>query len=185
MLLTRRLVLGSALIALAACASSAPADRAAKKTEIDAGADAALSELFADDPAARTLADQAKGIAIFPNIVKGGLGVGAETGDGVLRAGGQNVGYYNVSSASVGLQAGIQSYSQVLMFLTDEALAGFRDGAGWEAGVDGSVAVLTTGASGEIDTTNIHDPVVGYVFGEEGLMADAAIEGSKYTRLDL
>jgi lipid-binding SYLF domain-containing protein len=176
MLLTRRLVLGSALFALAACTSSDPGDRAAKKAEINAGADAALNKLFAEDPAARTLADQAKGIAIFPNIVKGGLGVGAETGDGVLRTGGESVAYYNTSSASIGLQAGAQSYSQVLMFLTDEALAGFRDSAGWEAGVDGS---------GEIDTTNIADPVVGFVFGDEGLMADAAIEGSKYTRLDL
>jgi lipid-binding SYLF domain-containing protein len=185
MLLTRRLLLGSALLALAACASSDPADQAAHRTQIDASADAALSELLAEDAGARTLADQAKGIAIFPDIVKGGLGVGGETGDGVLRVGGESVGYWNTSSASIGLQIGVQSYSQVLMFLTDEALAGFRDGAGWEAGVDGSVAVLNTGASGELDTTNIGDPVVGYIFGETGLMANAAIEGSKYTRLDL
>jgi lipid-binding SYLF domain-containing protein len=185
MQMTRRLVLGSALLALAACASSDPGDMAAKRAEIDAGADAALDELFTEDAGARTLADQAKGVAIFPNIVKGGLGIGAETGDGVLRVGGESVGYYNTSSASVGLIAGGQSYSQVLMFLTDEALAGFRDGAGWEAGVDGSVAVLDMGMSREIDTTNIADPVVGFIFGEEGLMADAAIEGSKYTKLDL
>ena len=71
------------------------------------------------------------------------------------------------------------------MFLTDEALASFRDSSGWEAGVDGSVAVLQTGASGEIDTTNISAPVVGFAFGEQGLMADASIEGSKYTKLEL
>jgi len=183
--LTRRLVLSAAILTLAACASSDPGDRAAKRAEIDAEADAALNELYADDPAARALADQAKGIAIFPEILKAGFGVGAETGDGVLRVAGDNVAYYNTSSASIGLQLGGQSYSQVLMFLTEEALAGFRDGSGWEAGVDGSVAVLKAGASGEIDTTNIADPVVGFVFGEEGLMADATIEGSKYTRLDL
>jgi lipid-binding SYLF domain-containing protein len=185
MFVNRTLVLSTALFALAACASDDPDDQAAHRAEIDAGADAALSELFADDPAARTLADQAKGVLIFPEILKAGLGVGAETGDGVLRVGGENVGYYNTSSASIGLQAGGQSYSQVLMFLTDEALAGFRDGSGWEAGVDGSVAVLEAGASGELDTTNIADPVVGFIFGEEGLMADATIEGSKYTKLEL
>jgi lipid-binding SYLF domain-containing protein len=185
MLLTRRLVLASALLALAACTSNTPSDRAAHKAEIDAGADAALNKLYAENAAAKELASRAKGIAIFPNIVKGGLGVGGESGDGVLRVGGKPVGYYNTSGASVGFQAGIQSYSQVLMFLTDEALAGFRDSSGWEAGVDGSVAVLQSGASGKLDTTNIADPVVGYVFGEQGLMADAAIEGSKYTKLDL
>jgi lipid-binding SYLF domain-containing protein len=185
MLLTRRLALTTALFALAACTSKSPTDRAAHKAEIDAGADAALSKLYAENPAAKELASRAKGIAIFPNIVKGGLGVGGESGDGVLRVGGKPVAYYNTSGASLGLQAGIQSYSQVLMFLTEESLAAFRDSSGWEAGVDGSVAVLQSGASGKLDTTNIHDPVVGFVFGEQGLMADAAIEGSKYTRLEL
>ncbi len=183
--LTRRLALTTALFALAACTSKSPSDRAAHKAEIDAGADAALSKLYAENPAAKELAGRAKGVAIFPNIVKGGLGVGGESGDGVLRVGGKPVAYYNTSGASLGLQAGIQSYSQVLMFLTEPALAAFRDSSGWEAGVDGSVAVLQSGASGKLDTTNIHDPVVGYVFGEQGLMADAAIEGSKYTKLEL
>jgi lipid-binding SYLF domain-containing protein len=111
MILTYRLVLGTALLALAACASSDPGDQAAKRAEIDAGADAALSELYAKDPAARALADQAKGIAIFPDILKAGVGVGGETGDGVLRVPGEDVAYYNTSSASIGLQLGGQSYS--------------------------------------------------------------------------
>ncbi len=188
MLMTRRLVLGGALSALVGCASSmssTPDEQSAKRAQIDSAADAALSQLLAEDPAAKTLAGRAKGIAIFPNIVKAGLGVGGETGDGVLRVGGKSVAYYNTSGASIGLQIGAQSYSQVLMFLTDDALARFRDSSGWQAGVDGSVAVLKTGASGKIDTTNISDPVVGFVFGQEGLMADATIEGSKYTKLDL
>jgi lipid-binding SYLF domain-containing protein len=185
MLMIRGLALGAALLALAACTSSDPHDMAARRATIDADADAALNELLAEDPAAKSLAEQAKGIAIFPNIVKAGLGVGGESGDGVLRVGGKSVGYYNTSGASIGLQVGAQSYSQVLMFLTDESLAKFRDSSGWEAGVDGSVAVLDMGTSGKIDTTNIADPTVGFVFGEGGLMADAAIEGSKYTKLDL
>ena len=140
---------------------------------------------MAENAAARDLAKDAKGVAIFPGIIKGGLIVGGETGDGVLRVGGDTEAYYNVSSASIGLQAGGQSYSQVLMFLTDEALTGFRDSSGWEAGVDGTVAVIESGASGEVDTSNISDPVVAFVFGEEGLMAGVTIEGSKFTRLDL
>jgi lipid-binding SYLF domain-containing protein len=187
--LTRRLVLGTALFALAACASSDPseqaAEQAAQKAKIDAGADTALSQLLASDPAAKELAAKAKGIAIFPSIVKAGVGIGGESGDGVLRVGGESVHYYNTSGASIGLQLGAQSYSQVLMFLTDEALQGFRDSKGWEAGADASVAVLSKGATGKIDTTSIADPVVGFVFGESGLMADATIKGSKYTKLDL
>ena len=92
---------------------------------------------------------------------------------------------YRAGSRAIGLQIGAQSYSEVLMFLTDDALARFRDSAGWQAGVDGSVAVLKTGTGGQIDTANISDPVVGFVFGQQGLMGDVTIEGSKYTKLDL
>jgi len=97
------------------------------------------------------------GWGLFPNVVKikAGFGVGGETGDGVLRVGGRSVAYYNTSGASIGLQIGAQSYSQVLMFLTDDALARFRDNAGWQASVDGSVAVLKTGTGRQIDTAHL------------------------------
>lgn len=185
MSMTRRVLMGVAMLGLAACSSSDPGDQMAKREEINANANAAMNQLFAEDPAARELADNAQGILIFPNIVKAGLGVGGETGDGVLRVDDRNAGYYNTSSASIGLQVGAQSYSQVLMFMTDQALADFQSSQGWEAGVDGSVAVLDVGKSADIDTSNIQTPIVGYIFGESGLMADVAIEGSKYTKLNL
>ncbi|MDX1425106.1 MAG: YSC84-related protein [Kiloniellales bacterium] len=181
----QKIVLAAAIFVLAACSSNSSSDKSAKRTEINNAADAAWSELVAENPAARDLAKDAKGVAIFPDIIKGGLIVGGETGDGVLRVGGDNAAYYNVSSASIGLQIGGQSYSQVLMFLTDEALASFRASSGWEAGVDGTVAVIDKGASGDLDTSNIAAPVVAFIFGEEGLMGGVSLEGSKYTRLDL
>jgi lipid-binding SYLF domain-containing protein len=177
--------MGAALFALAACASDTPDEKAAERTELDTEATAALNKLLAEDPAAKVLADKANGIAIFPSILKGGVIVGAESGDGVLRTGDVVVAYYNVSSASVGLQLGVQSYSEVLMFMTAEALTDFQTASGWEAGVDGSITVISKGASGQIDTSTISDPIIAFIFGEEGLMADVAIEGSKYTRLDL
>jgi lipid-binding SYLF domain-containing protein len=181
----RRLVCVAAIFAVTACTSSDSSDKSAKRAEINNAADAAWSELLAGNPAAKELSNDAKGVAIFPDIIKGGLIVGGETGDGVLRVGGETDAYYNVSSASIGIQIGGQSYSQVLMFLTDEALANFRGSSGWEAGVDGTVAVIDKGASGDLDTSNISDPVVAFIFGEEGLMGGVSIEGSKYTRLDL
>ncbi len=99
--------------------------------------------------------------------------------------GGKTVAYYNMSAGSIGLQAGLKSYSQVLMFMHETALKKFMESNGWEAGVDGSVAILKTGASAKIDTATIKDPVIGFIFGEKGLMASASFEGSKYTKLDL
>ena len=56
--------------------------------------------------------------------------------------------------------------------MQQEALKKFRTSSGWKAGVDGS-----------IDTTKIKDPIVGFVFGQKGLMYNLTLEGSKYTKL--
>ena len=67
--------------------------------------------------------------------------------------------------------------------MQQDALKKFRSSAGWEAGVDGSVALVTVGAGGTIDTTNIKDPIVAFVLGQKGLMFNLTLEGSKYTKL--
>jgi lipid-binding SYLF domain-containing protein len=157
---------------------------AASAVEIDAEVDAALIRFYEEVPVARDLAKKAKGILIFPSVVKAGIGVGGEYGEGALRVGGRSVAYYNTAAASIGFQIGVQSRAEVLMFMTQEALDRFRASDGWEVGVDGSVAVVKVGVAGEIDTNTISDPVIGFVFGEQGLMANLSLEGAKITQLD-
>jgi lipid-binding SYLF domain-containing protein len=157
---------------------------AASAVEIDAEVDAALVRFYQEVPAAKELAKKAKGILIFPSVIKAGFGIGGEYGEGALRVGGKTVGYYNTAAASIGLQIGAQSRAEVLMFMTDEALERFRSSDGWEVGVDGSVALVTIGVAGEIDTNTINDPVIGFIFGEQGLMANLSLEGAKITRMD-
>lgn len=156
----------------------------ANDPETDALAAASLQKLYAGNAAAAELAQTAKGILIFPNIKKAGLGVGGEVGKGVLQIGGVTDGYYRTLSVSIGLQAGFQSYGYAILFLTQDALDNFKAKKGFELGVDGSIAVLDEGASVDIDTNNIQADTVGFVFDEAGLMANATIEGSKITRLD-
>ena len=84
--------------------------------------------------------------------MKAGFGIGGEYGEGALRVRGQTVGFYNSISASFGFQLGVQERSVIILFMTDEALNQFRNTAGWKVGVDGSVAVVTVGAGGSIDT---------------------------------
>jgi lipid-binding SYLF domain-containing protein len=157
---------------------------AATAVEINAEVDAALVRFYEEVPAAKELAKKAKGILIFPKVVKAGFGVGGEYGEGALRVGGKSVAYYNTAAASIGLQIGVQSRAEVLMFMTQEALDRFRASDGWEVGVDGSVTVVKTGVAGEIDTTTLSDPVIGFIFGEQGLMANLSLEGAKITRMD-
>ena len=128
--------------------------------------------------------NQAAGYLVFPKVYKVGIGVGAETGEGALRIGGQTVDYYRTTSGSIGLQLGAQAKSIVIAFMTKESLNKFRNSSGWKVGVDGSVALIDLGVGKTIDTGNIKDPVVGFIFGSKGLMYNLTLEGSKIQKLD-
>lgn len=128
--------------------------------------------------------NQAAGYLVFPRIIKAGAGVGGESGEGVLRVGGSTVAYYRTTSGSIGFQLGAQAKSIVIAFMTREALDRFRSSEGWRVGVDGSVALIDIGAGKTIDSDNIRDPVVGFIFGSKGLMYNLTLEGTKFTKLD-
>ena len=120
---------------------------------------------------------------VFPSVVKAGIGFGGEYGEGLLIIRGRPGGYYNLVSASFGFQLGVQERSVIIMFMTNEALAGFEASAGWKVGVDGSVAIVTLGAGGSIDTDKITDPVIGFILDPKGLMLNLTLEGSKISRI--
>ena len=98
--------------------------------------------------------------------------------------GGKTVDYYSTAAASVGFQLGAQAKSIVVIFTEESALKKFRESEGWKVGVDGSVALVDIGVGKAVDTTNIRDPVIGFIFGQKGLMYNLTLEGSKFTKLD-
>jgi len=157
--------------------------RAASAKEIDIEVNAALARFRKEVHGGAAYLEAAKGVLVFPDVLKAGIGVGAEYGEGALRVGGRTVDYYSTAAASIGLQWGIQSKAVFLLFMDRRALADFRRSHGWEIGVDGSVAIVQVGAGGKVDTTNITDPVVGFVLTNKGLMFNLTLEGSKLTRL--
>ena len=116
-------------------------------------------------------------------MLKAGFGIGGEYGEGVLRVAGENVAYYSTAAASIGFQLGAQSKSVVLVFMEKAALKSFTDSAGWKAGVDGSVALVKWGVGEDINTIDIKDPIVGFVFSNKGLMYNLTLEGSKFTQI--
>jgi lipid-binding SYLF domain-containing protein len=151
--------------------------------EIDVSVDVALENFHKQVKGGKDFLKSAKGVLVFPSVLKAGIGVGGEYGEGALRIGGKTVDYYNTAAASIGFQLGAQKKTIILVFMQQEALKNFRASSGWKAGVDGSVALITVGVEGSIDTTKIKDPIVGFVFGQKGLMYNLTLEGSKYTKL--
>ena len=163
---------------------STTASYAASAREIDTSVNVALERFYKEVKGAKEFTKTAKGMLVMPGVIKAGLGVGGEYGEGALRVGGKTVDYYNVASASFGLQIGAQKKDFLIAFMTDEALKQCRNSGGWEAGVDGNIALINIGAGGTIDTASIKDPIVAFVFDVKGLMADVSLKGSKFTKLD-
>lgn len=179
--------IGATGLLAAGCTTTRPmADNGpARQGEINSGADSALSRLYSTARGSQDLAGRAAGILVFPRVLSGGLGVGGEYGDGVLRVGGGPAGYYRLIGASFGFQAGAQSQAIILMFLTQDALTRFRNSAGWTIGADATVSVAKVGASGEIDSNTIKQSIVGFALTNAGLYAGVKLDGSKITRLNL
>jgi lipid-binding SYLF domain-containing protein len=152
--------------------------------EIDASVDVAIERFYKQVKGAEEFVKESKGMLVMPNVVKAALIVGGEYGEGALRIGGKTVDYYNTISGSIGFQIGGESKDIILLFMTEEALKKFRGSKGWEAGVDGNVALISVGAGERADTTTTKDPIVGFVFDTKGLIADISLKGAKFTKLD-
>jgi lipid-binding SYLF domain-containing protein len=155
----------------------------ATKEEIDKDVEAALAEFYEKSQAGKALAEKASGILVFPKVIKAGLGVGGEYGEGALLVNGKAVDYYSTAAASVGLQFGAQQKSQVILFMNEDVLKQFRESKGWEAGVDGSIAVAELGAGGEISSNTAKEPIIGFIFSNKGFMYNLTLEGSKMTKI--
>ena len=160
------------------------AAHAESKKEIDAAVSETLQRFTNADPAHPRLLQKAVGVLVFPRITKAGVGIGGEHGDGALLKGGTTVSYYSLTSASVGLTLGAGRRSEVLLFMTPEALSKFESSHGYELGVDTQVAVVSKGAGGQYDTETLNKPILGFVFGEKGLIGDVSLRGSKINILE-
>lgn len=157
--------------------------RAATAGEINTQVDQALNALYQSSPIAKALAPNAKGILVFPEIIKGGFIIGGQYGEGALRVGGKTKGYYRSVAASYGLQAGAQKFGYALMFMDDASLRYLKKSDGWEIGVGPTIVVIDEGAATSFTTTTAKSGVYAFFFDQKGLMAGLGIQGSKITQI--
>jgi len=182
---TKRLLLavGMTLVTAMIGTLSASFAFAASASEIDRSATQSLTTLYKNNPGAKALADKAKGVLIFPRIVKGGFLIAGQFGDGALRKGGKTVGYYRSLAASYGFQAGAQVFGYVLFFMDDASLKYLDNSAGWELGTGPSLVVLDKGFGKDLSTTTLQKGVYAFIFDQKGLMGGVGIKGSKLTKI--
>ena len=179
----RIVLLLSLVIGLSLQASIVSAGGSAEAALIDREVDLTLNKLYENTPEAEIFRKEAKGILVFPSIVKGGFIIGAHYGDGALRKEGATVGYYSTMALSYGLQAGVQSFGYVMFFMNEKSLEYLDDSAGWEVGVGPSIVVMDKGMGKSLTTTTGRSDVYAFIFDQKGLMAGLGLQGSKITRI--
>lgn len=174
----------SAVLAIASAVMFAGSAGAASNDALDKEVRAALNSLYQSTPAAKALGAKAKAILVFPKIIKAGLIVGGQGGDGALLKGNKIVGYYNTGGLSVGLQAGAQSFGYALFLMSDAAVRHAENSGGWELGVGPSIVIVDQGAAAALTTTTAHSDIYAFFFDQKGLMAGMGLQGTKVTKLD-
>ena len=156
---------------------------ARNSNEIDAAIESALVRFNEEVQGSQGYLDGARGVLVIPRMIKAGVVLGMEYGEGALIVDDIKVQYYRAFSTSLGIQLGVGAKDLVILFFDDEAMDDFLYSSGWQAGVDGAVALWTMGVGGSIDTTESQDPIVGFVFGHKGLIAGVSFEGTKFTKI--
>lgn len=157
--------------------------KAATASEIDRDVTRAASQLYDINPTARRLSKTAKAVLIFPKIVKAGLIVGGQFGEGAMREGGRTVGYYSTAAASYGFEAGVAQYGYALFFMDANSLAYLKRSRGWEIGAGPTVIIVDEGVAKSLSSTTLQKGVYAFFFNQKGLMAGASLQGSKITRI--
>jgi lipid-binding SYLF domain-containing protein len=168
----------SLLCAFTSAAAAAPTAR-----ELSANGAAALRQLYATTPEAKALGVKARAVLVFPRIVRAGFMIGGQTGQGVLLRGGRPVGYYKLNAAAYGLQAGAQTFSYAIFFLSEDALSHLQSSDGWAVGSAPTLVAVDKGRARVMNSTTLTQDLYVVVFGQRGLMAGLGLEGSKITQI--
>ena len=165
--------------------TGAGSDPAARRASIDTSVDLALEQLFRQVQGSRELVGQARGVLVFPDVLRAGFMVAAARGEGALRVRGTTRSYHSTTSGSFGIQAGAQSTAVFLLFMTQDALERFQNSTGWQIGADATVTLISVGANAAVSTSTAQQPVIGFVLSNRGLMAGLSLDGTRIGRLEL
>jgi lipid-binding SYLF domain-containing protein len=183
----RHIALALPALAGAALAGTAlaprPAQAAGTRAEIEADVRRALERLRGMDNAAPLLR-HAHATLVFPRIVSGGFLIGGQFGEGALLRGETVEAFYNIAGLSFGLLAGAQTAGLAMFFMNEAALLALNAASGWEIGTGPSVTFLGDGVQANVSVTTLTQPVYAISFGQQGLMAALALNGTKITRIN-
>jgi lipid-binding SYLF domain-containing protein len=157
--------------------------QAKTREEIEASVNATLARFDQEVKGGAKFLARARGVLVFPDVIKAAFVFGGQYGEGALREGGATHGYYSIAGGSWGASFGIQKKDLLLVFRDRAALRDFENASGWQVGVNGAVTLINVGVGADLSTMQINQPIVAFVIGQKGLMFDVSLQGAKITRL--
>ena len=172
-----------AVLVAATSFDPAPA-RAETAATIEKDSRDALALLRKNSAPADKIAGDAAAILVFPKILKGGLIIGGQYGEGALFKNDAVAQYYSTAAASFGLQAGLTTFGYAVFFMNDGSLSYLDNSDGWEIGTAPNVVVVDKGAAASLTTTSGRENIYVFFFDQKGLMAGLTIEGTKITEIN-
>jgi len=171
--------LTSSLVAisfLVGCANTAP-QTVSETQKLQDHAQAALNRMTSEDPSLQSMLDNSRGYAIYPGVGKGGAIVGGAYGKGVVYEQGRQVGFTDLTQASIGAQLGGQKFAELIVFKDQAALDRFR-AEKLEFAANATAVAAKAGAG---EAAKFTEGVAIFVKPEAGLMAEASVGGQKFT----
>jgi lipid-binding SYLF domain-containing protein len=171
----------SVLLVLFALTSFSFAEDTGK--DIDRSANGALSVFYSEVNGGKAYLKKAKAYVVFSDVKEAGFFIGGKYGEGALRIAGQTKAYYSITSASMGLQAGMQKYSLIVVFTSDEALNKFRNDDDWETSLDMNMAIADWNNDEELDDIDFGSNMIGFLFDSTGMMGNLTMEGTRFEKI--
>lgn len=170
-------LLAAVAVAIALTGCGTTPQTAQGKVDIRRDSELVLAQAKVSDPSMATVCRDAYGTAVFPKVGKGAVGVGGAYGKGVLYKKDRIVGYCDLTQASIGVQLGAQTYTEILCFENEEAFDRFRSGD-FNLDAQATAVALKSGAGAN---AKYSDGVSIFTMDESGLMFEAAIGGQRFS----
>jgi len=164
-------------LALGIMGCSTEPKSAAARDQLSDEAKTELSRIKREDPSLDAFLSHAHAYAVFPSVGKGGVGIGGAYGHGLVYKGGEMIGYTDLRQATIGLQLGGQTYTEVIAFETADALKSFQSN-NYAFSANASAVAIKSGAAA---TAKYENGVAVFTSPRGGLMFEASIGGQEFT----
>jgi lipid-binding SYLF domain-containing protein len=174
------LAMGFAGGALVGCNAPTAPQTSDERAVLRDDATNAMKTAQQDDPTLKDFLDKATGYAVFPSVGKGAVGIGGAFGRGVVYHGSDVVGYSKLTQASIGLALGGQTYREIVVFETEDALNNFKSNNFSFTAAASAVAIK----SGAAATAKYENGVAVFTMPNGGAMFEASVGGQQFAYIN-